>query len=620
MRKTLLIVAMLLLVAPVMAATTVKVNVNPAEQFLYDGNRVQPVTVLYVADANIRAYALDINIDNVGGSPNFQLIRNFKVGESNGAITGGSSGYGIFPSRFREFVSVAPPNWNVDVNYNPTVAWNEPGSTGTGMGYPKMIVEMGTLYAGEPNRPAWSGTLFKFDVNAWGKSGTFHITVAANTLRGGVVNGDGNTITATYEGNDVVFAAMCTTPTPEVGNARAVAEAAWTAQGFTLCGSGVVNCAQVGNIVSQESDCYTMPHCIVYTYGIQATVPNVVNQAEATATNNITAAGLCLGTRTTAHSNTIAAGNIVSTNPPATTVTCACVDYVVSLGPCVVPNVVCNAEATATASIVAQGFTCSKSGNAWSNTCAVGTVASTTPAAGATPGCGTNVTYTISLGPCVVPNVVGMLRVDANSAIINAGFVVGVMDFNWSASVPKGKVMAQSPASGGSPGCGTAINYTTSQGPTPVACFDPCGTTFSSQKTSYNSYITNKWDPNCWCEYPTGSGFQCHGDADGKATAAPDNYRIFSADLTLVTTNWKKKVGVFPAGANPCADIDHKATAAPDSYRVFSNDLARISGATTGNWKRKGCPITGATLPRNCPLSDTKNNTYVKPAACNEGK
>jgi hypothetical protein len=209
-----------------------------------------------------------------------------------------------------------------------------------------------------------------------------------------------------------------------------------------------------------------------------------------------------------------------------------------------------------------------------------------------------------------------MLPAAADTAITNAHYVVGTVSYDWSATVAKGKVMAQSPAAGGQYACGSPVNYTISQGPTPVACFDPCGATFNTQKTQYNLYITNKWDPNCWCEFPIGSGFQCHGDADKIKTAAPDSFRIYTGDLTLVTNNWKKKLLAYPNGANPCADIDHKATAAPDSFRVYTADLARV----TMNWKRKGCPDAGATLPRNCPLSDAKNNAYVKPLACNEGK
>jgi len=543
-----LIVAMLLLAAPVMATTTISVVVNTAEKFTAaDGNKVQPVSITYSTDVNVRAFALDINIDSNNGAPNFQYIRNFKVGESNAV----SPGYGIFPSRFRDFVTVAPPNWNNEANYNPTVAWNEPEQSGTGMGYPKMIVEMGTLYAGDANKPAWSGTLFKFDVNAWGSVGTFCITVQANALRGGVVGNDGNAIAATFVGNCVTFAPDCVTPSNQVDQTVANACSAWVGQGLTCgTGTGVVNCAKVGLVLSHDTACVALGTPVNYTYGIQATVPNVVGQPEATATANITAAGLPVGTMTSGHSCTVTPGSVTSTNPVSGTVTCVAVDY----------NV-----ATA----------------------------------------------------CTVPNIVGMTKANADAALLPAGFT-STPSYDWSASVPKGTVISQNPAAGTQPGCCTAVAYVVSQGPTPVACFDPCGTTFSAQKTQYNGYITNKWDPNCWCEYPTGSGFQCHGDADGKATSAPNSYRVFTGDMSLVTGNWQKKAGTYPNGANPCADTDHKTTSAPNSYKVFSGDLARV----TSNWQRKGCTsTTGTLIPRNCPLSDAKNiATYVTPTSCADGK
>ena len=203
MRKALLIVAMLLLVTPVMATTTISAVKEGAVFTAADGNKVQTVRIDYVSDVNVRAFALDIN---VATGPVFRGIRGFKTGESNSA----SPGYGIFPSRFRDFIVVTGPNW-VDTNYNPTTAWNEPETLdhNSGMGWPKMIVEMGTLYAGDANKPAFSGTLFRFDVNNQGLLGTFNLSIKANALRGGVVGNDGNTVPAvlSFVGTAIIFAA-----------------------------------------------------------------------------------------------------------------------------------------------------------------------------------------------------------------------------------------------------------------------------------------------------------------------------------------------------------------------------------------------------------------------------
>jgi hypothetical protein len=210
MRKALLIVAMLLLATPVMATTTITA-VKESQTRTPDGNEYATIVISYSGvagvDANVRAFALDININNDGNNPNFQRIRDFNVGEANG--TSKHLGYGIFPSRFRDFVNpLTPDACYADPNYNPTTAWNEPQTTdhNSGMGFPKMIVEMGTLYYGDANRPALSDMLFRFDINSWGNVGTFHLAVTPNALRGGVVNSDGNTITpVTSAGVDITF-------------------------------------------------------------------------------------------------------------------------------------------------------------------------------------------------------------------------------------------------------------------------------------------------------------------------------------------------------------------------------------------------------------------------------
>jgi beta-lactam-binding protein with PASTA domain len=604
MRKALLIVAMLLVVAPVMATTTVKVLVNKADQFTApDGNKVQPVSIAYVTDVDIRAFALDINIDSNGGSPNFQGIRNFKTGESNGAKVDGVSGYGIFPSRFRDFVNPSTPDACYALSspgtYNPTVAWNEPETTdhNSGMGFPKMIVEMGTLYDGDPNKPAHTGTLFTFDVNAWGQTGTFQFTVKANALRGGVVNTDGNTITAAYEPNVVVFDRICT-------------------------------------------------------------VPNVVNEAEAAATADIVNAGFNPVAGTPIHSDTVAAGNVISTNPAAgaqpgcsTTVT-----YVLSLGPCTVPNVVNQAEATATLNLVNAGFCLGTRTTTCSNTIAAGNVISTTPAAGATPGCGTCVAYVVSTGPCCtnIPAILAKSMTDANTAITGAGLTVGTITYECNDACAINKVCRQQTGciAGGSsvwyvvslgtaPGIPASItvpatdadgayNVTWTAGtgatsyalessapvsgttiyPTWVQIYSGTALTFaekvgggtwsyrvksvnacssSGYRTGGNSCVVTeclkttatgyadwqKWRyPACWCFRR-----QCRGDTDGRkagywVSATPDlanfkaAYGKTDAQVVAIPCAWNATTGNI---CGICADVDHKKA----GYRVSATpDLA----------------------------------------------
>lgn len=235
----------------------------------------------------------------------------------------------------------------------------------------------------------------------------------------------------------------------------------------------------------------------------------------------------------------------------------------------------------------------------------------------------TNLPYTYTISLCVnVPDVVGQTEAAACSAITAVDSLVCAKAYNWDAGVAKGNVISQNPSGGECVDPGSTVTITVSRGPTPVNCMPPEGTGYNTQRTQFNLYVTNKWDPTQWCAYnattnPKG-GYHCHGDADG-AKSTPDNYRIFTGDLNLIGANWKKKMGVYPAGADPRADIDHKASS-PDNYRVFTGDLNRLTIAM--NWKRKDTPCTACVppavcgLPKNCPLTDTANNTYVKPTSC----
>lgn len=97
--------------------------------------------------------------------------------------------------------------------------------------------------------------------------------------------------------------------------------------------------------------------------------------------------------------------------------------------------------------------------------------------------------------------------------------------------------------------------------------------------------------PNCWCEQPYGSGYQCDGDADGETEYVFPNgdFRVYNSDLTLVVANWQKTID--DPNLNPCADIDHMAETDLE-YRVYSNDLNIV----IANWK-----AMDANLPGDCP-------------------
>lgn len=112
---------------------------------------------------------------------------------------------------------------------------------------------------------------------------------------------------------------------------------------------------------------------------------------------------------------------------------------------------------------------------------------------------------------------------------------------------------------------------------------------FPSTNSAYNDWVT-LGKPDCWCQPPYGSGYQCDGDADGKATGFPTFLRISTGDLQVLVDNWNKKDN--DPDLNPCADIDHKNTGFPTFLRVSTGDLSIL----VDNWSKKD-----ADLPGDCP-------------------
>lgn len=200
MRRILLIAAMLLPVASAMAVTSISA-VDEGE-VVYDGVKHHTIRIDYVTDTDIRAFALSISVDN-GTNIGDNAPTDFLAGESIDP----NKGYGIFPSRFRDFIDPGDPDWD-DANYMPITAWDEPGAENTGLGWPSMVVELGTLYSGDGNKPDSAGTLFKFDVNSEGASDCNLVIAVENTYRGGVVDNNADEVDPCFPTNPlyIVFA------------------------------------------------------------------------------------------------------------------------------------------------------------------------------------------------------------------------------------------------------------------------------------------------------------------------------------------------------------------------------------------------------------------------------
>lgn len=220
MRRFLLIVAMLSLVAaPAMATITVRANQHQPANVMgqYTGGRFcNAIDINYTcsdpANEKVRAFALEVTLDPASGFT-FSKCDTYKVGESNAT----SKGFGIFPGKFRDFIDPAAPNW-ADGNYTPIAPATDADATGTGIGTNKVILELGSLFVGDANRPASTGTLCRLyvDCNKPGTTGfgpaTCNYTFGGNATRGGVVLENGTAAAPTYVAQGLTTAGVFSMP------------------------------------------------------------------------------------------------------------------------------------------------------------------------------------------------------------------------------------------------------------------------------------------------------------------------------------------------------------------------------------------------------------------------
>lgn len=159
MRMTIVLLAMLLLVAPAMAAVTVTC--------VDDGTGNGVAEVYYDARGEvelIRAFGLDLVADTAN------IV----------SVTSVNSDYYIYPG------TIVITDGNVTAWGTPVAPANDPGA-GTGLGTGNATVEMGSLYAaGDGNlTPDPCGLLCKVTVSA-----DCNLTISTNITRGGVVMED----------------------------------------------------------------------------------------------------------------------------------------------------------------------------------------------------------------------------------------------------------------------------------------------------------------------------------------------------------------------------------------------------------------------------------------------
>lgn len=173
MKKVILALVVALLASPAMAVVTITAT---------DLDGAGPeglVSIDYTVSGEtelVRAFALDIQVD----AGIIDGVSGFKTGVS----VAGDAGFGIFPANFSRYITVNPDGTVADwaaAGYSPVAEAGDPGALG-GIGTDGITIEMGSLYDGDANKPANSGTLCIVDVNE-----SCNLTITLNAVRGNVV-------------------------------------------------------------------------------------------------------------------------------------------------------------------------------------------------------------------------------------------------------------------------------------------------------------------------------------------------------------------------------------------------------------------------------------------------
>jgi len=154
---------------------------SAAVRIIVDGDNGL-AAIRYSTDGEkVRAFGLDVKVS----SGTFTAISDYVKGESTAA----KPGYGIFPARFSQYISVnattgAVTTWDVN-DYNPLADPCDPNTLG-GLGTGGVTIELGALYYpaadDSPNAPPNSGLLCKLAISQAAK-----VTVKENGTRGGIV-------------------------------------------------------------------------------------------------------------------------------------------------------------------------------------------------------------------------------------------------------------------------------------------------------------------------------------------------------------------------------------------------------------------------------------------------
>ncbi len=215
------------------------------------------------------------------------------------------------------------------------------------------------------------------------------------------------------------------------------------------------------------------------------TVPPLVGETVAQATQSLRQQSLKVGTITHQSSTTVANGNVISSSPAAgaSVPPASAVNLIVSSGTPLkaVPDVVGQPESSARSTLQAAGFTVTTTTQT-SSTASAGTVINQTPKGGSQETSGSTVALVIAKAPpkkttTTVPDVKGQTPGAAASALQAAGFTVAQRIKNVTNQSKNGTVLSESPAANSTAKKGSTVTIT-------VGHFVPPVTTTTSTPTN----------------------------------------------------------------------------------------------------------------------------------------
>lgn len=347
----------------------------------------------------------------------------------------------------------------------------------------------------------------------------------------------------------------------------------------------------------------------------QTTVPNVVGLTESGARSALLSAVLRVGDITLQFSEVVPLGVVISQSISPGTVIAQNVEIslVVSRSPSSVsvPNLTGLTQSGAEATLSASGLAVGSVTQAFSNTVPAGQVISQTPASGTLVTGGTNVSFVVSQGPpppVSVPNVVGMSRTEAESAITGAGLSVGNVTEEFSSTVPAGLVISQNPSSGTSVSASTAVNLVISRGPSPLVTVpNLVGTTRAAAEAALAGVGLLVGTVNEEYSAIVLAGHVIRQNPSAGAQVNPNNVVAFTVSLgpepieidTLTELESIGKHPNFPLNANYLLTADINAAAAATSngglgFEPIGRALSRFTGAFDG----QGHAISGLIINR----------------------